>query len=215
MNFLFSRPKIVSIPIYKSDTFFPVNHIYCVGRNYVSHALEMGADKSKPPFFFSKPSWTIASGNIQYPRNTIKLQHEVELVLAIGEENSLFGFGIGVDLTRRDIQEKAKKEGKPWFKGKSFVGSSPISNIIPITESFDFSTLTIQLMVNGRLRQLGSCSDMIWSPKDILAELAMDVPLSPGDLVFTGTPKGVGSLFVGDRVVATIPDNIELSFRIQ
>ena len=215
MSFPFSNSTTVTIPIHLSDKLFPVNQIYCVGRNYVSHAIEMGFIGKESPFFFSKPNWTIATGDIEYPQSTKDLQHEVELVLAIGEENSVFGFGIGVDLTRRDLQGQAKKEGKPWFKGKSFIGSSPISKIVPIAQSFDFSRLNLQLMVNGKLRQSGSCSDMIWSPKEIVVALESDVPLLPGDLIFTGTPEGVGSLFIGDRVVATIPDNIELSFCVR
>lgn len=215
MNFSFSSAKIVSIPIHRSDTLFPVNHIYCIGRNYSSHAREMGADTRKPPFFFSKPSWTISRGDLEYPIDTEDLQHEVELVLAVGADLSIFGYGVGVDLTKRDIQRNAKKEGKPWFSGKSFAGSSTISDIVPNSESIDFSTLSIQLEVNGKIKQSASCLDMIWSPKKILRKLQVQVPLSQGDLIFTGTPEGVGSLFVGDSVVATIPDKIKLSFCIQ
>ena len=131
MGFPFQPVERVLLPIHGSDGLFPVNQVYCVGRNYAAHAREMGVDDRKPPFFFTKPSYSITTGDVKYPPNTEDLQHEVELVLAVGEDMSIFGFAVGVDLTRRDLQGQAKKDGKPWFRGKSFVGSAPISRIIP------------------------------------------------------------------------------------
>ena len=214
MDSPFQPTEKVLLPIHGSDQLFPVNHVYCVGRNYSAHAREMGVDDRKPPFFFTKPSWTITTGDVKYPPNTEDLQHEVELVLAVGEDMSMFGFAVGVDLTRRDVQSRAKESGRPWFSGKSFVGSAPISHIIPIKESEDLSNLQLTIKVNGELRQSGSCSDMIWSPKEILCEMAADIPLSQGDLIFTGTPAGVGRIQYGDLIEASIPDRAVLSFSI-
>ena len=214
MDLPFQPTEKVLLPIHGSDALFPVNQVYCVGRNYAAHAREMGVDDRKPPFFFTKPSWTITTGDVKYPPNTEDLQHEVELVLAVGEDMSMFGFAVGVDLTRRDVQSRAKESGRPWFSGKSFVGSAPISHIIPIKESEDLSNLQLTIKVNGELRQSGSCSDMIWSPKEILCEMAADIPLSQGDLIFTGTPAGVGRIQSGDMIEATITDRAELTFKI-
>ncbi len=214
MDFPFKPVERVILPIHGSDELFPVNQVYCVGRNYAAHAKEMGVDNKKPPFFFTKPSYTITTGDVKYPQNTEDLQHEVELVLAVGEDMSIFGFAVGVDLTRRDLQGQAKKDGKPWFRGKSFVSSAPISEIIPIAVSEDLSTLELRLKVNGELRQSGSCADMIWSPQELLCEMAMDVPLKQGDLIFTGTPEGVNKLKTGDIIEASIVNKIDLSFTI-
>jgi len=213
-NFSFKTIEKVRLSIQGSDEKFPVNHVYCVGRNYSAHAKEMGADERKPPFFFTKPNWTITTDDVKYPKYTNDLQHEVELVIAVGEDMSIFGFAVGVDLTRRDVQGKAKESGKPWFSGKSFVGSAPISDVIPIKDSDRLSDLELKLKVNGELRQSASCSEMIWSPKEILCEMAADIPLGQGDLIFTGTPAGVGRIQSGDMIEATITDRAELSFKI-
>ena len=214
MGFPFQPVDRVLLPIHGSDGLFPVNQVYCVGRNYAAHAREMGADDRKPPFFFTKPSYSIITGDVKYPPNTEDLQHEVELVLAVGEDMSIFGFAVGVDLTRRDLQSQAKKDGKPWFRGKSFVGSAPISRIIPIEGLEELSGLELRLMVNGELRQSGSCADMIWLPEELLCEMAADVPLKQGDIIFTGTPEGVGKINTGDFIEASILNKIELSFKI-
>ena len=213
-NFSFKTIEKVRLSIKGSDEKFPVNHVYCVGRNYAAHAKEMGADERKPPFFFTKPNWTITTDDVKYPKYTNDLQHEVELVVAVGEDMSIFGFAVGVDLTRRDVQGIAKESGKPWFSGKSFVGSAPISDIIPIKDSDSLSDLELKLKVNGELRQSASCSEMIWSPKEILCEMAADIPLGQGDLIFTGTPAGVGRIQSGDMIEATITDRAELTFKI-
>ena len=214
MGFPFQPEERVLLPIHGIDALFPVNQVYCVGRNYAAHAREMGMDDRKPPFFFTKPSYSITTGDVKYPPNTQNLQHEVELVLAVGQDMSIFGFAVGVDLTRRDLQGQAKKDGKPWFRGKSFVGSAPISKIIPIEGFEELSGLELRLMVNGELRQSGSCADMIWLPQELLCEMAADVPLKQGDLIFTGTTEGVSKINTGDIVEASILNKIDLNFTI-
>ncbi len=206
--------KAVYLPISKSEKQFQVNHVYCVGRNYTEHAIEMGADERQPPFFFLKPNWAVTSSDVPYPLKTKNLQHEVELVLALGENANIFGFAVGVDLTRRDLQAEAKNAGRPWFVGKSFVGSAPTSEIVPIDELIDFSKIELKLEVNGELRQNAFCSNMIWSPLEILSQIAQDVPLQSGDLIFTGTPKGVAPIHIGDKIVVSLKGKIKHSFSI-
>lgn len=211
---MFKIKKSYSLPIKGIESKFPVQNLYFVGRNYTEHSVEMGEDEKVPPFFFSKPNWTIAGKNVSYPKDTCKLQHEVELVIAIGEHSKIYGYGVGVDLTRRDLQKDAKKNGKPWFRGKSFIGSSVISDITIFKKNIDFSELRLELCVNNKLRQKGNCKDMIWNPSEILCEISKDFDLEAGDLVFTGTPKGVGDLNKGDLIEASIPGYISHSFKI-
>ena len=213
MNSLFKK-KSYCLPIIGSKNAFPVHNLYFVGRNYAEHSLEMGEDEKVPPFFFSKPTWTIAKESIPYPKDTHKLQHEVELVIAVGEHSKIYGFGVGVDLTRRDLQKDAKKNGKPWFRGKTFQGSSVISDLIHFDKEIDFSDLKLELAVNDQLKQSGNCIDMIWNPNEILCELSRDFDLEAGDLIFTGTPNGVGDLKKGDLITASIPGFIDHSFSI-
>ena len=134
MNTFLHDIGAVFLTISESKKEFQVNHIYCVGRNYTEHAIEMGEDERQPPFFFSKPNWTVTSNDVPYPLKTKNLQHEVELVLALGEDANIFGIAVGVDLTRRDLQAEAKNAGRPWFVGKSFIGSAPVSEIVPIDD---------------------------------------------------------------------------------
>ena len=141
MNSFPSQIEAVFLPISDRKEEFQVNHIYCVGRNYTEHVIEMGEDERQPPFFFSKPNWTVTGNNVPYPVKTNNLQHEVELVLALGKDANIFGIAVGVDLTRRDLQTEAKNAGKPWFVGKNFIGSAPISEIIPLDNINDFSEL--------------------------------------------------------------------------
>ena len=214
MNSFSNNFTAVYLPISKSEKQFQVNHVYCVGRNYTEHAIEMGEDERQPPFFFSKPNWAVTSNDVPYPLKTKNLQHEVELVLAIGENANIFGISVGVDLTRRDLQTEAKNAGRPWFVGKSFIGSAPTSEIVPIDGLIDFSKIELKLEVNGKVRQNAFCSNMIWSPSEILSKAAEDVPLQSGDLIFTGTPKGVAPLSIGDKVVASIEGKVKNSFTI-
>ena len=214
MNSFSNNFTTVYLPISKSENQFQVNHVYCVGRNYSEHAIEMGEDERQPPFFFSKPNWALTRNDVPYPLKTKNLQHEVELVLALGDDANIFGIAVGVDLTRRDLQAEAKNAGRPWFVGKSFIGSAPISEIVPINNLIDFSKIELKLEVNGEVRQNAFCSNMIWSALEILSQISEDVPLQSGDLIFTGTPKGVAPLSVGDKIVASIEGKVKHSFTI-
>jgi fumarylpyruvate hydrolase len=195
-----SRPTVA---VAGSALVFPVRRIFCVGRNYAEHAREMGASELRaPPFFFTKPAdAVVASGAVvSYPRRTADLHHEIELVVALGAGSEIFGYAVGNDLTRRDVQAQAKKEGRPWDTAKGFDHSAPVS---PITRAADIGHPErgrIWLEVNGQRRQDGDIADMIWGVREILAELSTWFELMAGDLVFTGTPAGVGPLQPGDRV---------------
>ena len=182
---------------------FPVRRIYCVGRNYPEHAREMGAsDLRAPPFFFAKPAdAVVASGAIiPFPARTSELHHEVELVVALGAGREVFGYAVGNDLTRRDVQAAAKREGRPWDTAKGFDNSAPVSAIARAADIGHPGRGRIWLEVNGERRQEGDIADMIWSVPEIIAELSLWFALKAGDLVFTGTPAGVGPLNPGDRV---------------
>jgi fumarylpyruvate hydrolase len=195
-----SRPTVA---VAGSGLRFPVRRIFCVGRNYPEHAREMGAtDLRAPPFFFTKPAdAVVASGSVvPFPSRTSDLHHEVELVAALGDGGRIFGYAVGNDLTRRDVQALAKKEGRPWDTAKGFDHSAPITPIARAADVGDASRGRIWLEVNGALRQEGDVADMIWSVPEILEELSSWFSLQPGDLVFTGTPAGVGRLAPGDRV---------------
>lgn len=205
-----------TIAIVGSSRCFPVNRIFCVGRNYAAHAREMGTDPERePPFFFAKPADTILSGaacSLVYPPRTQDLHFEVELVVGlksggseIAVENALdhvFGACIGIDFTRRDIQAAAKETRRPWDMGKGFDGSAVVGEMV----AFDAQTLPqngpITLTVNGTERQRGDLGDMIWSTAEVIAELSTYLSLKAGDLIFTGTPDGVGPVVAGDRMVA-------------
>jgi fumarylpyruvate hydrolase len=192
-----------AVAVAGSPLAFPVRRIFCVGRNYAEHAREMGAkDLRAPPFFFTKPAdAVVASGAVvPYPARTAELHHEIELVVALGAELQPFGYAVGNDLTRRDVQAAAKKEGRPWDTAKGFDHSAPVSPIARAAEIGHPARGRIWLEVNGKLRQEGDIADMIWGVPEILAELATWFELKAGDLVFTGTPAGVGPLAPGDRV---------------
>lgn len=209
-------PARVTVPIVGSDATFPVRRIYCVGRNYAAHAREMGADTREEPFFFQKPADAIvpSGATIAYPPATSNLHHEVELVLAIGQGGAdiavedaaryVYGAAVGLDLTRRDLQKAAKEAGKPWEVAKAFDASAPISSIQRLDGPELPCSGRISLTVNDELRQDGDLADMIWSCAEIVAQLSRLFRLEPGDLIFTGTPAGVGALKRGDRVVGHI-----------
>jgi fumarylpyruvate hydrolase len=182
---------------------FPVRRIFCVGRNYTEHSREMGAtDLKAPPFFFTKPAEAVvASGSVvPYPGRTADLHHEIELVVALAGPREIFGYAAGIDLTRRDVQAQVKKEGKPWDTAKGFEHSAPLSAIVRASDIGHPARGRIWLEVNGQPRQEGDIADMIWNVPEILAELATWFEIQAGDLVFTGTPAGVGPLLPGDRV---------------
>lgn len=223
MSDVIPAPEQARVPVRGGGT-FPVHRIYCVGRNFADHAREMGATapaskaERGQPVFFSKPADAIVTGDrtIPYPPGTADLHHEVELVVALGRDapagvlegeagNALiYGYAVGLDLTRRDLQAAAKKAGLPWDTGKGFDHSAPISEIVPAAQVGDLQDAVIALTVNDQVRQRGTLHDMIWNVPEILHELSRLYALKAGDLVFMGTPSGVGALQRGDRFVATL-----------
>jgi fumarylpyruvate hydrolase len=202
------------VPVEGSAAVFPVRRIYCVGRNYAAHRAEMGGDDREPPFFFSKPADAVVppGRDVAYPKATQNLHHEIELVVAIGEGGSIFGYAAGVDLTRRDLQAKAKDKGQPWDAAKGFDASAPISAIRradgPPPQG------RIRLSVNGQVRQDAKLTDMLWNVEEIVVEAGKLWELKAGDLIFTGTPEGVGPLVRGDLVDGEVEGVGSLSFRI-
>jgi fumarylpyruvate hydrolase len=204
-----------SVAIKGTATRFPVRRIWCVGRNYAAHAREMGADTREPPFFFSKqPDMVVPPGNVPYPGLTKDLQHEIELVVALKSGGSdiapeaaaahIFGYAIGLDLTRRDLQGEAKKKGHPWEVGKSFEASAPIGLITPAAHAGDVAAGRITLTVNGTLRQQSPIADLIWSVPEVIARLSRQVTVGAGDLIYTGTPEGVAAIVKGDTLVGEV-----------
>jgi len=196
---------------------FPVRRIYCVGRNYAAHAREMGADPDRePPFFFMKPADAIVAdgATTPYPPKTANLHHEIELVVAIGTGgrdipvagalDHVFGYAVGLDMTRRDLQNAAKKEGKPWDMGKGFDQSAPCSAIRTVADIGHPDKGAITVSVNGALRQTGDLSDLIWSVAETISYLSGLVELQPGDLIYTGTPEGVGPVVTGDVLTGAV-----------
>lgn len=212
MTFVFPPPAQAAVAIVGRNERFPVHRIYCVGRNYAAHAREMGKDPARePPFFFAKPAdAVVANGTrLAYPTRTADLHHEIELVVALGKGGAnidparalehVFGYAVGLDLTRRDLQAEAKDQGRPWDTAKGFDRSAPISAITPSCDG-KLGNGRIWLQVNGTPRQQGMLADMIWSVPEIIAELSTLFELAPGDLIFTGTPAGVAALQPGDRL---------------
>ncbi len=213
-------PPPVVLPITGSDAVFPVRRVYCVGRNYADHAIEMGHDPdAEPPFFFQKnPDNLVTTGRFPYPAASQDVHHEIELVIALksGGRNipaeaafdHIFGYAVGLDMTRRDLQSVAKKAGRPWEVGKAFERSAPVSPITPIGDAGRMEAGAIRLTVNGTARQDGDLNQMIWKIPEIVATLSGLFTLAPGDLVFTGTPAGVGAVASGDRLVGEV-DGLE------
>ena len=201
---------IAALPIAGSNVLFPVRRIFCVGRNYAEHAIEMGSDPTRePPFYFTKPADAVVIGgaDMPYPTVTKSLHHEMELVVAIGTggtnisiEDALkhvWGYCCGLDMTRRDIQNEAKKTGRPWDMGKGFDLSAPMGPLVP-ANGFDPSKGRIELKVNGRVTQTSDLAKLIWSVPEVIANLSQLVALAPGDLIMTGTPEGVAAVVRGD-----------------
>jgi fumarylpyruvate hydrolase len=210
-------PATPCVAIAGSEQFFPVRRIYCVGRNYAEHAREMGADPTRePPFFFMKPGDAVVAdgARLPYPGETADLHYEAELVVAIGGSGErltteqaqalVYGYAVGLDMTRRDLQAQFKKGGKPWDMAKGFDRSAPCGAIVPAARIGHPAKGRIQLHQNGELRQNADIADLTWSVPELLANLSKFVRLEPGDLVFTGTPAGVGPCVAGDRLVATV-----------
>ncbi|MCZ6828610.1 MAG: fumarylacetoacetate hydrolase family protein [Gammaproteobacteria bacterium] len=211
MSNLFTLEETPSLEIIGLQPRFPVRRIYCVGRNYAAHAREMGADPERePPFFFSKPASALVAnhGAVEYPSLTRELHYEVELVVALGKPASeippedaaecIYGYAVGIDLTRRDLQAEAKKLSRPWDTAKGFDQSAPVSGIVPISDCGYLSKGEISLRVDGEQRQHGDLAQMIWSVEEVIAELSRYFRLYPGDLIFTGTPAGVGEVCRGE-----------------
>lgn len=220
------------IPVRGGST-FPVRRIYCVGRNFADHAREMGAvapaskaERGQPVFFLKPADAIVIDGVVPYPPGTRDLHHEVELVVALGgdaqsglidrddADTLIFGYGIGLDLTRRDLQAAAKAKGLPWDTGKAFDHSAPVSDLVRAADIGDLHARMLSLDVNGETRQSAPLSDLIWDVPEILHELSKLYALRAGDLVFMGTPAGVGPLQVGDRFIAKLDDMLELAGKI-
>jgi fumarylpyruvate hydrolase len=207
----------VSLAVIGEQGRFPVRRIFCVGRNYAAHAREMGQDPDRePPFFFTKPASSIVPEgvDIPYPPQTAEFHFEAELVVAIGREaiacpvararDCIYGVAIGNDLTRRDLQSKAKEKGQPWDWGKGFDHSAVCGPIHPIATVADLSKGRIELQLNGQLKQEGDLADLIWSADEVISIISQSMALRPGDLIYTGTPAGVGPMQVGDVVRISI-----------
>ena len=219
MSLVFTPPAPVTVPCAGGGQ-FPVHRIYCVGRNYAEHAAEMGHSGREPPFFFMKPADALVAvakgltGVVDYPTLTTSLHHEIELVVAIGRGGSgikaadapahIWGYAVGLDMTRRDLQSEMKKQGRPWEIGKAFEQSAPIGPLVPLAQCGELLRGAITLTVNGAARQKGDLGDLIWSVNETIEQLSAAWTLQPGDLIFTGTPAGVGAVARGDVMEGAI-----------
>ncbi len=219
MSFVIPPPAAVSVPVAGGGA-FPVHRIYCVGRNYAEHAQEMGHTGREPPFFFMKPADSLVpvaageTGSIAYPTLTANLHHEIELVVAIGTggqgikaadaAHHIWGYAVGLDMTRRDLQNEMKKQGRPWEIGKAFEQSAPIGPLLAKGSTGELLRGAITLHVNGALKQKGDLADLIWSVNETIEQLSAAWLLQPGDLVFTGTPAGVAAVLRGDVMEGAI-----------
>lgn len=213
-QWLFPPAQTLSLPIAGRTERFPVRRILCVGQNYAAHAREMGHERAEP-FFFSKPADAIVTDGADpvYPSATANLHHEVELVCAIGPDGDIVGWAVGCDLTRRDLQAAAKEKGRPWDAAKGFDQSAPCGALT--LGALPDPAAAIALTVNGQTRQSGRLDDMVWSPTEVLEKARTLWDVQPGDLIFTGTPEGVGPLMPGDRVEAMIAGLSPLSFTVR
>jgi len=218
MKFAFPPADPVTLPIMGEDARFPVRRIYCLGQNYADHVLEMGGtmERHEPTIFTKAAEAIVFSGQeIPFPPNTQNLHYEVELVVAIGPDdinNGVFGYAVGIDLTRRDLQSAAKQAGKPWDRAKNFQYSAPCSALTR-ADNIDVSHARIVLRKNGDIVQSGSTAQMIWSIDEIITQLKTDMDLQPGDLIYTGTPEGVGPVIIGDELSGGIEGLERISVR--
>ena len=220
MSFVFPPTPTVSVPVLGQTDRFPVHRIYCVGRNYEEHAKEMGFTGREPPFFFLKPTDSLVvveagqTGHMPYPSLTQNLHHEIELVVAIGQggrniteaqaAQHIFGYAVGLDMTRRDLQNEMKKQGRPWCIGKAFDHSAPMGPITRLAQAGDVNHAEISLQVNGADRQRSQVSKLIWNVAETIAHLSAAWELQPGDLIYTGTPEGVAAVVAGDLLVGQV-----------
>ena len=220
MSYLFAPSATVSVPVVGLPARFPIHRIYCVGRNYEEHAKEMGFTGREPPFFFLKPADALIvvdegqTGVQPYPGLTNNLHHEIELVVAIGTGGKnipaaeaykhIYGYAVGLDMTRRDLQNEMKKQGRPWCIGKAFDHSAPIGPITPLAQAGDIANAEISLQVNGADRQRSHISKLIWNIAETIEHLSMAWELQAGDLIYTGTPEGVAAVVAGDTLVGHV-----------
>jgi fumarylpyruvate hydrolase len=230
MSYVITPPATVSVPVVGSPDRFPVGRIYCVGRNYVAHAQEMGFTGREPPFFFIKPADTCLvvepgqSATMHYPSLTKDLHHEIELVAAIGvggknikaadAKKHIWGYGVGLDMTRRDLQGEQKKLGRPWCIGKTFDEAAVMGAITPAAQAGDVEKAEIYLQVNGTDRQRSSVTQLIWNIGEIIEHLTTAWELRPGDLIYTGTPEGVAAVVPGDTLSGGVTGLTPISVKI-
>ncbi len=217
MSLLFPAPELPLLPIVGTDSFYPVARVFCVGRNYVAHAAEMGAEVDREaPWYFTKSAFAVCQSGrtVAYPPGTANYHHEMELVIAIGApafriakedaSSAIYGYACGLDMTRRDRQQDGKDNRRPWDLGKDVEDSAVIAAITPLAEAGELGAKRIALTVNGETRQDATLSDMVWSVAEIVAHLSNYYHLAPGDLIMTGTPAGVGPVVSGDVIHGTI-----------
>jgi fumarylpyruvate hydrolase len=230
MSYVFNPPATVSVPVAGSSERFPVNRVYCVGRNYEEHAKEMGFTGREPPFFFLKPADAVVvvnageTGSIDYPSLTSNFHHEIELVVAIGlggknikaadAAQHIFGYAVGLDMTRRDLQSDMKKQGRPWCIGKGFDQSAPIGPIVPVAQAGDINNAEIALTVNGEHRQKSNVAKLIWNVAETIEYLSAAWELKAGDLIYSGTPEGVGAVVKGDLMVGRVAGLPDLQVKV-
>ncbi|MEO6410459.1 MAG: fumarylacetoacetate hydrolase family protein [Burkholderiaceae bacterium] len=231
MNFVFEPESRVTIPVAGSDAVFPVRRVYCVGRNYAAHAREMGFDPDRePPFFFCKPdnaAVVVPPGHtvdIAYPSRTNEYHHEIELVVAIGKagcdigvehaNEHVFGYAVGLDMTRRDLQLAARDKGRPWELGKAFDRSAPIGPLAPARQLGHPTSGAIWVQVDGTERQRSDIGNLIWSVPEVIAHLSTFFELRSGDLIYTGTPEGVGAVQRGETMIGGIDGLGELRVKV-
>jgi fumarylpyruvate hydrolase len=230
MDYLFPPQAPISVPVHGESKAFPVHRIYCVGRNYEEHAKEMGFTGREPPFFFLKPTDSLVvvpngqTGTMPYPSLTGNLHHEIELVVAIGQGGKnikaadaakhIYGYAVGLDMTRRDLQNDMKKQGRPWCIGKAFDHSAPIGPITPLAQAGDVNHAEISLQVNGSDRQRSNVAKLIWSVAETIEHLSAAWELQAGDLIYTGTPEGVAAVVKGDLLVGEIVGLGQLNIQI-
>jgi fumarylpyruvate hydrolase len=231
MRFVLPPTPTVSVPVLGHVERFPVHRIYCVGRNYEEHAKEMGFTGREPPFFFLKPTDSLVvvessqTGQMPYPSLTQNLHHEIELVVAIGKGGRrilaadavqhIYGYAVGLDMTRRDLQNEMKKQGRPWCIGKAFDHSAPIGPITPIAQAGNVNNAEISLLVNGTDRQRSNVAKLIWNVAETIEHLSAAWELQAGDLIYTGTPEGVAAVVSGDMLVGEVAGLGQLKVAIQ
>jgi fumarylpyruvate hydrolase len=231
MNTIFPAPAPVAVPVHGESGLFPVHRIYCVGRNYEEHAKEMGFTGREAPFFFLKPTDALVfvadgeTGQMPYPSLTQNLHHEIELVVAIGKGgrdipaseamSHVYGYAVGLDMTRRDLQGEMKKQGRPWCIGKGFDHSAPMGPITKAADAGSVEHAEISLDVNGQTRQKSSTEQLMWKIPEIIEHLSAAWELQPGDLIFTGTPEGVAAVKSGDLMVGAVAGLGDLKIQIQ